>query len=126
MFSNIGQKIQSYSKLICALEISLSIVAGFALGAGLTSTLRGEEAPIIGMTVGSFVILAGIFLSWISQMRLYAYGKIAECCEVMMFTMTRMESGQLEQQPPVRRCSCGAVLDDDAIFCPECGKKVGD
>ena len=125
MFSDIGQKIQSYSKLICAIEILLSIIAGVALGAALNSTLRSTDGPFISSMVGFFVIVAGIFLAWISQMRLYAYGKIAECCEVMMFTMTRMESGQ-PVQPPVRRCSCGAVLDDDALFCPECGKKVGD
>ena len=69
------------------------------------------------------MIGVGIFLAWLGQMRLYAYGKIAESCEAMMKTMERMEAMQ-RAQFPVRKCAnCGAELDDDAVFCPECGTK---
>ena len=123
MFKNIGKKIQSYSVLVFVIEVLFSILAGVLAGATVQSVLWGDEAEVIGPGVGFLVIGAGIFLAWLGQMRLYAYGKIAESCEAMMKTMERMEAMQ-RAQLPVRKCAnCGAELDDDAVFCPECGTK---
>ena len=123
MFKNIGKKIQGYSMLVFAIEVFFSILAGVLAGATVQSVLWGDEAEVIGPGVGFLVIGAGIFLAWLGQMRLYAYGKIAESCEAMMKTMERMEAMQ-RAQLPVRKCAnCGAELDDDAVFCPECGTK---
>ena len=123
MFKNIGKKIQSYSVLVFVIEVLFSILAGVLAGATVQSVLWGDEAEVIGPGVGFLVIGVGIFLAWLGQMRLYAYGKIAESCEAMMKTMERMEAMQ-RSQIPVRKCAnCGAELDDDAVFCPECGTK---
>lgn len=123
MFKNIGKKIQSYSVLVFFIEVLFSILAGVLAGATVQSVLWGDEAEVIGPGVGFLVIGVGIFLAWLGQMRLYAYGKIAESCEAMMKTMERMEAMQ-RAQFPVRKCAnCGAELDDDAVFCPECGTK---
>lgn len=124
MFKNIGKKIQSYSMLVFVVEVFLSILAGVLVGATIQSVLWGDEAEVIGPGVGFLVIGAGIFLAWLGQMRLYAYGKIAESCEAMMKTMERMEAMQ-RAQLPVRKCAnCGAVLDDDAFFCTKCGTRI--
>ena len=123
MFKNIGKKIQGYSMLVFVVEVFFSILAGVLAGATVQSVLWGDEAEVIGPGVGFLVIGAGIFLAWLGQMRLYAYGKIAESCEAMMKTMERMEAMQ-RAQLPVRKCAnCGVELDDDAVFCPECGTK---
>ena len=123
MFKNIGKKIQGYSMLVFVIEVFFSILAGVLAGATVQSVLWGDEAEVIGPGVGFLVIGVGIFLAWLGQMRLYAYGKIAESCEAMMKTMERMEAMQ-RAQLPVRKCAnCGAELDDDAVFCPECGTK---
>lgn len=124
MFKNIGKKIQGYSMLVFVIEVFFSILAGVLAGATVQSVLWGDEAEVIGPGVGFLVIAVGIFLAWLGQMRLYAYGKIAESCEAMMKTMERMEAMQ-RAQLPVRKCAnCGAELDDDAVFCPECGTKT--
>ena len=124
MFKNIGKKIQSYSVLVFFIEVLFSILAGVLAGATVQSVLWGDEAEVIGPGVGFLVIGAGIFLAWLGQMRLYAYGKIAESCEAMMKTMERMEAMQ-RAQLPVRKCAnCGAVLDDDAFFCTKCGTRI--
>lgn len=123
MFKNIGKKIQGYSMLVFVIEVFFSILAGVLAGATVQSVLWGDEAEVIGPGVGFLVIAVGIFLAWLGQMRLYAYGKIAESCEAMMKTMERMEAMQ-RAQIPMRKCAnCGAELDDDAVFCPECGTK---
>ena len=123
MFKNIGKKIQGYSVLVFVIEVFFSILAGVLAGATVQSVLWGDEAEVIGPGVGFLVIAVGIFLAWLGQMRLYAYGKIAESCEAMMKTMERMEAMQ-RSQIPMRKCAnCGAELDDDAVFCPECGTK---
>lgn len=123
MFKNIGKKIQGYSMLVFVIEVFFSILAGVLAGTTVQSVLWGDEAEVIGPGVGFLVIAVGIFLAWLGQMRLYAYGKIAESCEAMMKTMERMEAMQ-RAQLPVRKCAnCGAELDDDAVFCPECGTK---
>lgn len=124
MFKNIGKKIQSYSMFVFVIEVFFSILAGVLTGATVQSVLWGDEAEVIGPGVGFLVIGAGIFLAWLGQMRLYAYGKIAESCEAMMKTMERMEAMQ-RAQLPVRKCAnCGAVLDDDAFFCTKCGTRI--
>lgn len=123
MFKNIGKKIQGYSKLVFVIEVFFAVMAGALVGAVVSSVLWGDEAEMFGSLAAFFVIAAGIFLAWLGQMRLYAYGKIAESCEAMMKTMERMEAMQAAQIP-VRKCSsCGAQLDNDAVFCPECGTK---
>lgn len=123
MFKNIGKKIQGYSMLVFVIEVFFSILAGVLAGATVQSVLWGDEAEVIGPGVGFLVIAVGIFLAWLGQMRLYAYGKIAESCEAMMKAMERMEAMQ-RSQIPMRKCAnCGAELDDDAVFCPECGTK---
>ena len=124
MFKNIGKKIQGYSMLVFVIEVFFSILAGVLAGATVQSVLWGDEAEVIGPGVGFLVIAVGIFLAWLGQMRLYAYGKIAESCEAMMKTMERMEAMQ-RAQLPVRKCAnCGAVLDDDAFFCTKCGTRI--
>ena len=124
MFKNIGKKIQGYSMLVFVIEVFFSILAGVLAGATVQSVLWGDEAEVIGPGVGFLVIGAGIFLAWLGQMRLYAYGKIAESGEAMMKTMERMEAMQ-RAQLPVRKCAnCGAVLDDDAFFCTKCGTRI--
>ena len=124
MFKNIGKKIQGYSMLVFVIEVFFSSLAGVLAGATVQSVLWGDEAEVIGPGVGFLVIGAGIFLAWLGQMRLYAYGKIAESCEAMMKTMERMEAMQ-RAQLPVRKCAnCGAVLDDDAFFCTKCGTRI--
>lgn len=122
MFKNIGKKIQSYASLVFAVEVFLV----FVLAATILSTLMsvsGGEGSSLALAAGGLVIVAGLFLAWLGQMRLYAYGKIAESCETMMKTLERMEAMQ-RAQLPVRKCvNCGAELEDDAAFCPECGTK---
>ena len=126
MFKNIGKKIQSYSKLVFVIEVLFIILLGALVGIVVQSLIWDENAETIGGMASILVIAAGIFLAWLGQMRLYAYGKIAESCEVMMKTMERMEAMQ-RAQIPVRKCSnCGAALDADAAFCPECGTKAGE
>ena len=122
-FKNIGKKIQRYSMLLFVIEVFFSILTGALAGITVQTVLWGDKAELIGNMVGFLVIAVGIFLAWLGQMRLYAYGKIAESCEAMMKTMERMEAMQ-RSQIPVRKCAnCGAELDDDAVFCPECGTK---
>ena len=123
MFKNIGKKIQGYSMLVFVIEVFFSILTGALASITVQTVLWGDKAELIGNMVGFLVIAVGIFLAWLGQMRLYAYGKIAESCEAMMKTMERMEAMQ-RSQIPVRKCAnCGAELDDDAVFCPECGTK---
>ena len=77
MFKNIGKKIQSYSMFVFVIEVFFSILAGVLTGATVQSVLWGDEAEVIGPGVGFLVIGAGIFLAWLGQMRLYAYGRLS-------------------------------------------------
>ena len=83
MFKNIGKKIQGYSMLVFVIEVFFSILAGALVGITVQSVLWGDEAKLIGGMAAFLVIGVGIFLAWLGQMRLYAYGKIAESCEAM-------------------------------------------
>ncbi|MBQ2034854.1 MAG: zinc ribbon domain-containing protein [Peptococcaceae bacterium] len=123
MFKNIGKKIQGCSKLVFVIEVIFAVMAGVLAGSIVSTLIWDEDAQSLAGGVALLVIAAGIFIAWLSQMRLYAYGKITESCEIMMKTLERMEAMQTSQIP-ARKCSnCGSQLDMDAVFCPDCGTK---
>ena len=122
MFNNIGKKIQSYAKVVFIVEIVVSVIVGMIATMVLRSVLYGDAYDLIP-GIAFCIIGIGVFLAWLGQMRLYAYGKIAESCEIMMDKVSKMEAMQRAQLPP-RKCRiCGAVLDEDAVYCSTCGTK---
>ena len=125
MFKNIGKKIQGYAKVVFIIEIVVTVLVAMLTVVSLRSILYGAAQELIP-AIAFCIIGIGIFFAWLGQMRLYAYGKIAESCEVMMDKVAKMEAMQ-RAQLPVRKCKgCGAVLEDDAIFCSACGTKNAD
>ncbi len=86
MFKNIGKKIQGVSFTLFILQTLLGIILGLAVGyyayivAGFT--FRSDVTGILmGLAAGLIVAAVMIFVAWLSQLHLYAYGKMAECSE---------------------------------------------
>lgn len=135
MFKNIGKKIQIVSSTIFAILVLVGIfnglVSGVIMGTLVDSFSRDEGAGIIaGFSVGLITIGVSVFLAWLSQLVIYAYGKIAECseeqCRLLRELIALQAGGQaVVPAPAVRTCACGAKLEPDAVFCPECGKPCG-
>ena len=123
MFNNIGKKIQSYAKVVFIVEIVVSVIVAMLASVVLRGILYGDAYEFIP-AIAFCIIGIGIFLAWLGQMRLYAYGKIAECCEVMADKVQKMESMQRSQLPPRKCAVCGAVLDEDSVYCSTCGTKT--
>ena len=135
MFKNIGKKIQLVSSTIFVVTvligIFIGIVMGMAAGSLMDAATRDEGAGVImGMSVGLIVIGVAVFLAWLSQLVFYAYGKIAECseeqCRLLQELIALQGGGQAGAAPAVRVCACGARLEPDAVFCPECGRPCGE
>ena len=123
MFKNIGKKIQGISKIMFAIGVFFSIIMGALVFVIVDSLLFTSEAQTIAGMFALVVIAGGVILAWLGQILLFAYGKIAESCEATMKIAERMEKMQIAQIPSRKCASCGAALDEDAVFCPECGAR---
>lgn len=124
MFKNIGKKIQAVSSTIFIIQSLLGILLGMSIGAAI-GAVSDEAGPAI---MGALVVIAiFIFLAWLSQLVLYAYGKITECSEEqcrLLRQLIVLNGGTVPDPTPKKRvCSCGATLEEDAIFCQNCGKR---
>lgn len=126
MFNNIGKKIQGLSSTIFAIELLVFCLVGLYVGVGLVNTTNEPMFLLVGIAVAG----VGIFLSWLSQLVLYAYGKIAECCEEQLKLtrqMLELQMGKSAAPSEEKICkSCGTKLDADASFCHECGTPYRD
>lgn len=79
MFSNIGKKIKTYSKVIAW----CGIIASALLGVGvIIAGIFGEYAHIansIGLIVGGVLIIAvGVLVSWVGAFFTYGFGEVVE------------------------------------------------
>lgn len=123
MFKNIGKKIQAVSATIFMLQALLGVLLGIGIG-GVLIKITDDVGQ--GVTVGLIIIAVFIFAAWLSQLVLYAYGKIAECSEEqcrLLRQIIALQGGEAAETGPQKRiCACGEELDPDAAFCPTCGK----
>jgi len=140
MFRNIGKKIQHLVTVlftICVILICLAAAATviFAIKAGGAFFTGGDIAKLVVLVVLGVVLC--VFIIWVSMLQLYAYGKIAECCEDMRNTMSKIEAKQ-NAAPPTptvvnvprptsyQQCAaCGTAMEVGTKFCPECGVPYG-
>jgi ABC-type nickel/cobalt efflux system permease component RcnA len=127
MFENIGKKIQGVCKTIFVIQVAVILIIGMGvIMIGAEAQSYDDSVGLLCSVAGILIIIVGILISWLGQLRLYAYGKIAESCEYMMKSMERMENMQISQNPQnlERTCAnCGEVLEDDAVYCPVCGAR---
>ena len=124
MFKNIGKKIQGVSTTIFVLQALLGVILGMTFGAVMGSVTEEAGPTIFGALA---IIVISIFLAWLSQLVLFAYGKIAECSEEqcrLLRQIIALQGGEVPEAGPKKRvCECGEELEADAIFCPVCGKR---
>jgi hypothetical protein len=78
MYTNVGKKIKTLAKVICALGIISSFIIGIIMIAGGSSMgyYYGNNNALI--FPGLVVIILGSVLSWVSSLALYAFGEMTE------------------------------------------------
>lgn len=124
MFKNVGKKIQTVVSVIFFVQFLFSCFTGLAVGMLVNAFIPSRESSALAVLIGLAVVLIGLFFAWLSQLLLFAYGKITESCEEQCSLLRQMlvVQGGTGAMPTVKICvSCGATLDSDAAFCPDCG-----
>ena len=124
MFNNVGRKIQDVVRVVFVLSVIGNVLLGIAIIVAFVALYMVGIGIILGIAVAG----AGIFLAWLGQLRLYAYGKMAQCCEeqsvmmrYMLTIMMQREQGE-PVSPAVKKCeNCGNMISGGAKFCPVCG-----
>ena len=70
MFKNIGGKIKGLAKVICIVEIAISVVAGIGM------ICSGYNDAMVSM--GCVVMIVGPLVSWIDSFFTYGFGELIE------------------------------------------------
>ena len=81
MFSNIGDKLCGFAKVLCWIGIICSILLGFAIivsgcAAGSSMGNNGASASAAMFFVGILTMGIGSLMSWLSSLALYGFGEL--------------------------------------------------
>lgn len=145
MFTNIGGKLKGVAKIVFWIGVIGSIILGVCV------MFWRNIVPVVswygyhtGITFGSFlcgllVMVLGIFCSWLSVIRLYAYGVIVENTDKLVAKAGETPSGEIPAKdmsfkdiaadvsstvkgPQTKICpSCHSEIPANAQYCPRCG-----
>jgi hypothetical protein len=77
MFDNIGGKIKGLAKTVCWIGIGISVFIGFVFVLIGAESSYGSNDNVLA-PLGMFIMLGGLFLSWISSFLLYGFGQLIE------------------------------------------------
>ena len=75
MFSNIGNKICGYAKVLCWIGIVVSVISG--LGMAFSGCSQGGSVAVFTFIFGMMIACIGSLLSWVGSLVLYGFGDIA-------------------------------------------------
>lgn len=87
MFNNVGSKLKSMAKIVFYIEavfvVIMSLVTIFA-GMKAASDAGQGGIGLLSFLMGVLGAAVGLFLAWLSVVKLYAYGVITQSCEEMV------------------------------------------
>ena len=134
MFNNIGNKVKIMAQVLCIIEIVACIITG------IFYILHWRA-----LFSGILIAVLGSFLSWLTNLALYAIGHIAENTDIIVRKLNnkntlKNESANspttdnlktIQHKKPIEKaqldgswwCSCGALNRNSDISCSVCFKK---
>lgn len=74
MFSNIGEKVKGYSKIIFIIQVIIGVIIGFIQWMGLIDSRKGG----LGFLLFLLIVILTFVLAFISSMFIYAFGQLVE------------------------------------------------
>ena len=87
MFNNVGNKLKGMAKIVFYIEAAFVIILSlvFIIGGMKTTSDAGSGgAGFLVLLFGIIGAAVGLFLAWLSVVKLYAYGVITQSCEEMV------------------------------------------
>lgn len=84
MFKNVGKKIRGVSNIVFTVEAVVSCLFGTAVWLLICGEEPEMKRLFLGFLAGVVIAAGGVFVAWLSQLLLQAYGKITECCEMQL------------------------------------------
>lgn len=84
MFANIGKKIKTLAKALCAFLAIASVIGGFYI----IFTFGGMLGTLNSILLGVLIILVGSLLGWLSSLMLYAFGELVDNSEIIRDQLT--------------------------------------
>lgn len=116
MFENIGSKIKTLAKIICAIEIVL--FALFGLGTAISLFVRDEM--VSGVLLGIFYCGIGILSAWISSIFIYGFGELIDNSR----TIVCLQDKNLKIQEMLLKNMQTQKVESDKWYCSKCGSEV--
>ena len=84
MFTQIGKKIKTLAKALCAFLAIASVIGGFYVIFSFGGLLGTLNAILLGV----LIILVGSLLGWLSSLMLYAFGELVDNSEIIRDQLT--------------------------------------
>ncbi len=126
MFDDIGNKIKTLAKVVCALGMIGSIIGGIVIC--LEAVNRHSDSSF---ALGVLVALVGCILSWISVFVLYGFGELVDktsSIERMLSEGFSVNSNSFNDNVNNNDYKTNTVGMNEEIICPNCGmlNEIGD
>lgn len=121
MFQQVGKKIQTVISIIFFVQFIVACISGIFVGKLI---YEASDNIVMAIFVGLITIAVITFFCWITLLMIYAFGKIEECCEEQNRLLGILIAKQVITKTVAKRVckNCGKEMEEEALFCSNCGK----
>lgn len=140
MYNNPGGKIKTFAKVVFVIGIIIAVLTGISVwvtgGGAINSASHYSSyssrnssdfgAGLLVFFIGLIVIAVGVFVSYISNLFLVAFGELVENSTIIKDKLLMMDQknpgAYVAPKPTTKKCPfCGAENDSKSFTCSECG-----
>ena len=120
MFQQVGKKIQAVVSVIFFVQFIVACISGILIGKLIYEM---SDNMVTAIFIGIITVAIITFFCWVMLLMIYAFGKIEECCEEQNRLLGILIAKHVTLKPTEKRVcqNCGKELEEEALFCSNCG-----
>lgn len=129
MYENPGSKLKGVATVFFVIGIIIALLAAIGVYRTLDSITYKSGMPLL---IAIIVFVISCLLSWLSYLRLYAFGELVEKVCQIESTVQKLQKNAIPVPTPApaptpapkRTCPVCGQLQPDGKFCGNCGAEI--